>query len=99
MAALLAAEVEAIPGVRVTREVQANAVFAVLDRDAADAVRARFPFYTWDEATGEVRWMCSWDTTRDDVAQFSAALRDALALPSPARRPTERGGLANDMAR
>jgi threonine aldolase len=82
MAALLAAEVGAIPGVRVTRQVQANAVFAVLDRDVADAVRARFPFYTWDEATGEVRWMCSWDTTRADVEAFAAALRDAVAAPA-----------------
>ena len=84
MAALLAAEVGAIPGVRLTREVQANAVFATLDRDVADAIRERFPFYTWDEATGEVRWMCSWDTTPDDVRAFTTALREASALPSQA---------------
>jgi len=89
MAALLAAEVAGLDGVEVTRPVQANAVFARLDRAAADAVRARFPFYTWDETTGEVRWMCSWDTTEEDVRAFTGALRDALAsepaLPSEAR--------------
>jgi threonine aldolase len=77
MASLLAAEVDGIPGVRVTRPVQANAVFATLPHDVADEVRERFPFYTWDEATGEVRWMCSWDTAEDDVRAFAAALRDA----------------------
>ncbi|MCW3023511.1 MAG: aminotransferase class I/II-fold pyridoxal phosphate-dependent enzyme, partial [Conexibacter sp.] len=59
---------------------QANAVFAILPRELADAVRAEFPFYTWDEATGEVRWMCSWDTTEDDVQQFAAALERAAAV-------------------
>jgi threonine aldolase len=77
MAQLLADAVGDIPGVQVTRPVQANAVFAVLPASAADAVRARFPFYTWDEATGEVRWMCSWDTTEDDLRAFAGALREA----------------------
>jgi threonine aldolase len=77
MAAALAQRVAAIPGVQLTRPVQANAVFAILPRELADAVRPEFPFYTWDEATGEVRWMCSWDTTEDDVAQFAQALERA----------------------
>ena len=38
----------------------------------------RFRFYFWDEATGEVRWMCSWDTTQDDVDTFAAAVREAM---------------------
>jgi threonine aldolase len=32
----------------------------------------------WDERTGEVRWMCSWDTTEDDVDSFVAAIRTVL---------------------
>jgi threonine aldolase len=80
MGALLAQSVGAIPGVQLTRPVQANAVFAILPRELADAVRPQFPFYTWDEATGEVRWMCSWDTTEDDVQQFAAALERAAAV-------------------
>ncbi|HWH96418.1 MAG TPA: beta-eliminating lyase-related protein [Baekduia sp.] len=79
MAAALAQRVAAIPGVQLTRPVQANAVFAVLPRELADAVRPDFPFYTWDETTGEVRWMCSWDTTEDDVSAFAAALERAAA--------------------
>jgi threonine aldolase len=79
MAAELAQRVAQIPGVQLTRPVQANAVFAILPRELADAVRPDFPFYTWDEATGEVRWMCSWDTTEDDVAGFAAALERGAA--------------------
>src|SRR4051794_2709263 len=79
MAALLASRVAAIPSVQLSRPVQANAVFAILPRRLADAVRPDFPFYTWDETTGEVRWMCSWDTTEDDVAAFAGALERAAA--------------------
>ena len=77
MCALLAQSVAAIPGVKLTRPPQANAAFAILPRELADEVRAQFPFYTWDEATGEVRWMCPWDTTEDDVALFTQALERA----------------------
>ena len=35
-------------------------------------------FYVWDEHTGEVRWMCSWDTTQDDVDSFADAISGAL---------------------
>ena len=52
-------------------------------RDAARrppprSCRSEFPFYVWDERTGEVRWMCSWDTTEDDVDDFSSAIRALL---------------------
>ena len=40
---------------------------------------AGFDFYVWDEQAGEVRWMCSWDTTEEDVDEFAAAVRGALA--------------------
>jgi threonine aldolase len=74
MAARLAGAIGAIPGVTITQAVQANGVFAVLPREAADAVRARWPFYTWNEATGEERLMCSWDTTSEEVDALAQAL-------------------------
>lgn len=77
MAARLAAGVADLPGVHVTRPVQANGVFATLPRDIADRVREIFTFYDWDAATGEVRWMCSFDTTEQDVDDFVTALRTA----------------------
>jgi threonine aldolase len=29
-----------------------------------------FPFYVWNEATNEVRLMCSWDTEINDIDVF-----------------------------
>src|SRR4051794_16645311 len=80
MARRLAAAVADTPGVTITQPVQANAVFAVVEpREAIEALRERFRFYTWDEATGEVRWMCAWDTREADVDAFAAALGELVA--------------------
>ncbi len=79
MAALLDAKVRAIPGVTVVRPVQANAVFAILPPQVTERLQQRFRFYVWDQGTGEVRWMCSWDTTEDDVNAFAAAIAEELA--------------------
>jgi threonine aldolase len=79
MAARLAAALEGVEGVRVTQRVQANAVFAVLPPGVAERLQADWGFYTWDEHTGEVRWMCAHDTRPEEVDAFAAAVRDALA--------------------
>jgi len=79
MAARLADRVSAIRGVTITRPVETNAVFATLPAKATAALQREFAFYTWDERVGEVRWMCSWDTTEDDVDGFADAVREALA--------------------
>ena len=66
--------------VTLTQDVRANAVFAILPPGAAEELQKDFKFYVWDEHTGEVRWMCSWDTTEEDVDAFVAAILEvALA--------------------
>ena len=72
MASRLAAAVRGIPGVTITQPVQANAVFVILPPEASARLQARHGFYTWNPATREVRWMCSWDTTPEDVDEFAA---------------------------
>lgn len=78
MAARLARAAAAVPGVRITRPVEANAVFAIIPPAVAERLRKRFRFYTWDEKTGEVRWMCAFDTTEADVDAFVAALAEEM---------------------
>jgi len=73
MATRLADALLAVSGVRLTQPVQANGVFAILPPGAPERLRRDWPFYTWDESTGEVRLMCSWDTTPDEVDAFAAA--------------------------
>lgn len=79
MAGLLAESVQGISGVKMTRPAQANAVFATLDRRCIEALQEKYFFYVWDEATNEVRWMTSFDTTEEDVQGFAAALKKIVS--------------------
>jgi threonine aldolase len=49
------------------RPTEANEVFVRADTAVTDRLQARFPFETWDRATGEIRFVCSFDTTEADV--------------------------------
>jgi threonine aldolase len=82
MAARLAAAVDGAPGVTVTDTVQANAVFALLDPAVTTTLQREFPFYVWNEATGQVRWMTSWATTEADVDAFAARIREEAGAAS-----------------
>ena len=78
-AALLRTLVEDVPGLRITQPTQANAVFAILPPAIEDAVRRIAEFQTWNSVTGEVRWMCSHETTDATVRGFAAALHELSA--------------------
>ena len=78
MAARLHDAVVDVPGVTVTRPRQVNAVFAIVPPAAVEPLQAVSPFYIWDPSIGEARWMCSWDTTEQDVDTFAAAVREIL---------------------
>jgi threonine aldolase len=79
MATRLADAVCEIDGVSVLYPVQANGVFATLPREVTERLHKRFRFYVWDEATGAVRWMCSFDTTEEDVDAFATAIAEEMA--------------------
>ena len=79
MAARLRGALEDAPGLSFSQPTEANGVFAVLDNAVADRIRERFRFYDWNRAAGQVRWMCAFDTTTDDVDAFARAVREELA--------------------
>ena len=86
MAHRLGAALDGVDGLTITQPVEANAVFAVLDSAATERLQEDWPFYVWDEHTGEVRWMTAWDTRPDDVDAFAAAVRAALTRSPPPPR-------------
>jgi threonine aldolase len=79
MAARLAEQVADVPGLEIAYPVQANAVFPALPAAVTKRLQERYHFYVWDEPTGVVRWMCSWQTRAADVETFAAAVREAAA--------------------
>lgn len=78
MAKMLEAEVMKINRIRITQPVQSNAVFAILPKEIIPVLQEAFFFYVWNEATGEVRWMCSYDTTEEDVLNFASLLNKVM---------------------
>jgi threonine aldolase len=81
MARLLASLCRDIPGVAITRAVETNAVFASIPAKAVTCLQEQYFFYVWNPEPAdapEVRWMCSFDTTEEDVRAFAQALRGAL---------------------
>lgn len=78
MAQRLARAAGDLRGVRITQAVQANAVFATLPPESIADLQQHTPFYVWDEHAGEVRWVCSWDTTEGDIDAFIGRAREVL---------------------
>ncbi len=76
MAALLANGLSAIPQVQITRKVETNAVFAIIPPEWIDEMQKLTFFYRWKEATGEIRLMCSFDTTEKEIELFVQRMRE-----------------------
>jgi threonine aldolase len=70
MARLLEKLLREIPQVKIVYTVEANGVFAKIPRRAIAQLQRRYFFYVWNEQQSVVRWMCSFDTTEQDVRQF-----------------------------
>ncbi|MBR1851111.1 MAG: low specificity L-threonine aldolase [Bacteroidales bacterium] len=79
MAKLLLESVSNIEGVEVVYPMQANSLFVRLPREVWTALQQDYFFYDWDEDDNVVRWVCSFDTTEEDIASFATALRQRLA--------------------
>jgi threonine aldolase len=78
MARLLEAELRRIPQIKVVWKVEANGVFAQIPRHAIQKIKDRYFFYMWIEEENIVRWMCSFDTTEDDVKDFVKVVAEAV---------------------
>ena len=78
MAKLLESKIKDLPEVKITQKVDANALFVIIPERIIQPLRAQYPFYEWDAATHEQRWMCSFDTTEDEVEQFVERLKELL---------------------
>jgi len=78
MAKLLEKELRKIPQVKITYPVEANGVFACIPRGAIRRILERYFFYMWNEEQAMVRWMCSWDTTVEDVSRFTQFVAEVL---------------------
>jgi threonine aldolase len=70
MATLLARELEPLREIQLTQKVEANGVFAIVPPQIIEPLQQKYFFYMWDESRNEVRWMCSFDTTEEEIRGF-----------------------------
>jgi threonine aldolase len=78
MARLLEEKVRRIPEVKVVWKVEANGVFAQIPRHSIEKIKKHYFFYMWIEEESIVRWMCSFDTTEDDICKFAKVVAEAV---------------------
>ena len=70
MARVLQKQVSQIAGLKIVYKVEANGVFVKIPRAAIAKLQKRYFFYVWNEEQSVVRWMCSFDTTEQDIKDF-----------------------------
>jgi threonine aldolase len=78
MARLLENKLRKIPQVKIVYPVEANGVFVQIPRESIAKIQKRYFFYVWNEEESVVRWMCSFDTTEEDVAKFTEFIEKSL---------------------
>jgi threonine aldolase len=83
MARLLEQEVQKIPRVKIVYPVEAYGVFAQIPREAIQEIQERYFFYVWSEEESVARWMCSFDTTEEDVRTFAGFVGEVVGRHAP----------------
>ena len=80
MAARLAAALTAVDGIELAHPVEANGVFlrmpGTLISELEFDPEGNRAFHVWDPRAHVARFMCSWDTTPEDVDAFAARLNE-----------------------
>ena len=69
-AQLLYSKLKQFENVEITQDVDSNALFFILDREVANELRKHYFFYDWNTSRNEVRLVCSWDTSEEDIENF-----------------------------
>ncbi len=73
MAALLSEEISKL--YPITQKTEANEVFVKMPKNKYERLLKDYFFYVWDENNDEIRFVCSFDTTREDVEGLISAIR------------------------
>lgn len=67
MAQYLYIRLQEIEAITITQKPAANAIFLIVPKEQKEIIREQYFFYDWNDATGEIRFMTSFDTTKDDI--------------------------------
>jgi threonine aldolase len=79
MAKKLAEKLSGMENVVLSENVEANSVFVKIPKNCISPLQEEYPFYVWDEEINEVRWMCSFDTTEDEINRFVKRVKEVVS--------------------
>ena len=75
MAQMLYSEIKANSHIKITQKVQVNAIFAILLKKHIKNLQKKYFFHVFNKQKSEVRWMCSFNTTKKDVLDFAEEIK------------------------
>ncbi len=78
MAQLFYNKIKNLKGIEVVYPVETNGLFVKIPQSIIKPLQDKFFFYVFDEQASIVRWMCSFDTTENDIEAFTKELRELL---------------------
>ncbi len=78
MAKYLSKRIQEIKSIKISRPVESNAVFAYIPKQLFKSISQKHFFYIWDEETMEARWMCSFNTQKEDIDQFIIDIKSII---------------------
>lgn len=68
-------------GAEITQKIESNEIFFILPKEITDKLLRRYFFYPWDESRNEMRLVCSWDTSEEDIGEFIEYLKTEVGRP------------------
>ena len=78
MAQKLYQKIQSFPQLIVTQKVESNGIFVKLPENIVESLQEKYFFYPWDIEKSEYRWMCSFDTTEEDIDTFINSIKELL---------------------
>ncbi len=78
MAKYLSERLSDICEVKISRKVETNVVFATIPLYLSEELQKKHYFYVWTEEINEVRWMCSFNTKKEDIDLFIDDIKEAI---------------------
>jgi threonine aldolase len=78
MAKKLEAGLRSISQITITQSVDGNGVFAIFPKEIIEKLQQEIFFYVWNDRTNEVRLMCSFDTTEEEINRFVTKIKELI---------------------
>jgi len=78
MAQVLGSELAKVPKIKLTQPVESNGVFATIPKEYIPTLQEKYFFYVWDDAISEVRLMASFDTSEEDIRDFTEFVKQIV---------------------